>query len=189
MNTKYKLIIFGITGDCPALSLIVNFINHNGYYSCWFCYIEGEHVNHRHQFRYSSIRLRSKEHFRKLSAKAERNQLTILGHHGQNVLEDVLDVQFPDAIVLDYLHVSLLGFAKSMILLIYQQLKPKQRDLFNSQLANQSFPRIFSNLPAVFDLQFLFQISSTENYELSTTSDLLKAPKCAIYYSMDYCHI
>ena len=27
-----------LQGDCPALSLMGNFINHNGYYSCWLCF-------------------------------------------------------------------------------------------------------------------------------------------------------
>lgn len=142
-NINHKLIIFGVTGDCPALSLIINFINHNGYFSCWFCYTKGEHRNRRRQYCYNSIELRTKQDFRKLSAKAEHDQLTILGHRGKSVLEGLLDVQFPNAIIIDYLHISLLGFAKSIILTIYEQLKPKQREIFNSQMNNQSFPRKF----------------------------------------------
>ena len=41
---RYTLIIYGVTGDCPALKKILNFIGHNGYDCCWFCYVHGQHV-------------------------------------------------------------------------------------------------------------------------------------------------
>lgn len=140
-NVNHKLIIFGITGDCPALSLIINFINHNGYFSCWLCFIEGEHMNKKRQYRYDTVHLRTTDQYFKLSKKAERTQSNIYGHLGESVLSNILDVEFPEAIVLDYLHVSLLGHAKLIILSVYRQLKPAQRKELNSYLRNQFFPR------------------------------------------------
>lgn len=133
--------IFGITGDCPALSLVTNFINHNGYYSCWFCFIKGEHISKKRQYRYDTIQLRTTSDYSKLSNKAERVQSKIYGHLGKSVLSDILDVELPHAIILDYLHVSLLGHAKVMIISIYQQLKPTQRHELNFELKKQVFPR------------------------------------------------
>ncbi|CAF3738937.1 unnamed protein product [Rotaria socialis] len=141
LNVNHKLIIFGITGDCPASSLIINFINHNGYFSCWLCFIEGEHMNKKRQYRYDTVRLRTTDQYFKLSKKAELTQSNIRGHLGESVLNNILDVEFPEAIVLDYLHVSLLGHAKLIILSVYKQLKPAQRKELNSYLRNQFFPR------------------------------------------------
>jgi hypothetical protein len=171
MSVNHKLIVFGITGDCPALSLITNFINHNGYFCCWLCLIEGEHINNKRQYRYDTIKLRTKQEYSKLSAKAERTQSNIYGHLGESILSNVLDVKFPDAIVLDYLHVSLLGHAKLIILSIYQQLKPTQRAQLNSQINNQAFPRklilfihfwfIFLSWILLFVFRFLSQKATT----------------------------
>lgn len=159
MNKNHKLIIFGITGDCPALSSICNFINHNGYYCCWFCFIKGEHLNHKRQYRYSSLVLRTTEQYSKGSNKAERTNTNIYGHLGKSILDDVLDVPLPHAIVLDYLHVTLLGHAKGIILSIYRQLRPIQRAKFNNQLKQQKFPRewLLDNFTNRF-IYFLFRL-------------------------------
>ncbi|CAF4561077.1 unnamed protein product [Rotaria socialis] len=141
LNVNHKLIIFGITGDCPALSLIINFINHNGYFSCWLYFIEGVHMNKKRQYRYDTLHLRTTNQYFKLSKKAERTQSNIWGHLGESVLSNILDVKFPEAIVLDYLHVSLLGHAKLIILAVYHLLKPAQRKELNFYLHNQFCPR------------------------------------------------
>ncbi|CAF1326904.1 unnamed protein product, partial [Rotaria magnacalcarata] len=143
LNNNHKLIIFGITGDCPALSLITNFINHNGYFSCWFCFIQGKHVNKKRQYYYESTNLRTPSQYLRFSNEAEITQSNIYGHLGNSIVNDILDVNFPNAIILDYLHVSLLGHGKLIILLIYQQLKPKQRQQLNSEMNNQLFPNFF----------------------------------------------
>jgi hypothetical protein len=141
LNINHKLIIFGITGDCPAISLISNFINHNGYFSCWFCFIEGEHVKNKRQYRYDTFHLRTSRHYIELSTKAERTHANVYGHLGRSVLDAILDVPFPQAIVLDYLHITLLGHAKLIILSIYKRLKPFQRNQLNIQMNKQNFPR------------------------------------------------
>ena len=141
MNINHKLIIFGITGDCPALSLITNFISHNGYYCCWFCLIRGEHIDNKRQYRYETFVSRTSRHYIELSAKAERTQANVLGHLGKSVLDDILDIPLPNEIVLDYLHVSLLGHAKLIISSIYKRLKPFQREELSSQMNEQTFPR------------------------------------------------
>ncbi|CAF1026745.1 unnamed protein product [Didymodactylos carnosus] len=48
----YRLKIYGITGDCPALKLILNFTGHGRYYCCWFCYLKGEHIGGKRQYRH-----------------------------------------------------------------------------------------------------------------------------------------
>ncbi|UJR17710.1 hypothetical protein I4U23_004608 [Adineta vaga] len=85
----YKLLIFGITGDCPAL--------------------KGQHMERKMQFHYELIHLRSVEAYSKLSNKSEKTNSDIYGHRGESILIKILDVELPHAIVLDYLHISLLG--------------------------------------------------------------------------------
>ncbi|CAF3168686.1 unnamed protein product, partial [Rotaria sp. Silwood2] len=130
-------------GDRPALSLITNFINHNGYFSCWFCFIQGKHVNKKRQYYYESTNLRTPSQYLRFSNEAEITQSNVYGHLGNSIVNDILDVNFPNAIILDYLHVSLLGHGKLITLLIYQQLKPKQREQLNSEMNNQLFPNFF----------------------------------------------
>jgi len=91
-------LVFGITGDCPALSLVCNFINHNGYFSCWYCFIKGQHINHKRQYRYGSINLRTTEQYLKASKKAERTKTNVYGHLGKSILLSILDVPLPNGI-------------------------------------------------------------------------------------------
>lgn len=120
--------------------MITNFINHNGYFSCWYCFIEGIHINKRQQYYYESINLRTPSQFLKYSNEAEVTQSNIYGHWGNSILNDILDVNLPNGIVLDYLHVSLLGHGKLIISVIYKHLKPKQREQLNIAMNNQLFP-------------------------------------------------
>ena len=141
MKKNFKLVLFGITGDCPALSLMGNFINHNGYYSCWLCFIRGQRMNNKQQYHHEVITLRTISQYARLSERAERTKKNVLGHFGTSVIASILDVPFPHAIVLDYLHISLLGHVKAIALSIYDQLRPAQRKQLNGHLRDQSFPR------------------------------------------------
>ncbi|CAF3318181.1 unnamed protein product [Rotaria socialis] len=68
----------------------------------------------------------------------------IYGHSGKTMLDDILDLPLSNAVVIGYLHVTLLGHAKAIILSIYRQLKPIQREQLNIQLRNQNFPHFFN---------------------------------------------
>ena len=87
--------------------------------------------------------IRTTRKYAKGCREAETTQTNIYGHLGESVLEGVVDVPFPNCIVLDYLHVTLLGHAKAIILSIYRSLKPAQRVPFDAQVRRQSFPRKF----------------------------------------------
>lgn len=172
-GSSFKLKIYGITGDCPALKSICNFIGHNGYYCCYFCFVKGQHINRKRQYQYEPLNMRTEDHYSKASMEAERTQTNVFGHLGESVLLCILDTPFPQCIVLDYLHVTLLGHAKNIILSIYRQLRPVQRDQFNAQVKNQNFPRksniLIHSLLCMFAsecvaiLLVYFQISSIES--------------------------
>ena len=154
-QVDFQLKIYGITGDCPALKLICNFIGHSGYYCCYFCYVKGQHINRRRQYHYEPLKLRSIYKYSKASREAERTQTNIFGHLGKSILQCIVDIPFPHCIVLDYLHVTLLGHAKAIILVIYNQLKTKQRKQFNDKIKEQNFPRKQSNFVLFFSDTFL----------------------------------
>jgi hypothetical protein len=75
-------------------------------------------MNIKLQFNSERIALRSAEQYSKLSPRADRTKKNVYGHFGKSVIEGLLDVPLPDAIVLDYLHVTLLGHAKVVTLAI-----------------------------------------------------------------------
>ncbi|CAF1294231.1 unnamed protein product [Didymodactylos carnosus] len=142
---NYKLKIYGITGDCPALKLILNFIGHGGYCCCWFCYLKGEHIGNKRQYYHQQqLVMRGTKQYSEESVKAEQKQTNIYGHLGKSILENLLDVPLPQAIIIDYLHVTLLGLAKTIILSIYHQLIPIQRTQLDEQLKQQQFPHFFN---------------------------------------------
>lgn len=143
-ESRYTLIIYGVTGDCPALKKILNFIGHNGYDCCWFCYVHGQHVGGKRQYFYQRpIFLRSSRNYLHDSNEACRTKSRVSGHLGKSVVQDLLDVPLPDSIVIDYLHVTLLGHVKSIAVNIYNKLTPLQRSRFNDELKKQPFPHWF----------------------------------------------
>ena len=140
-SSPYNLKIFAITGDCPALKSILKFVGHGGYWCCWMCYLKGVHDNGKRQYRYeASIEYRSTRVYSKQSSQAEQEGRSIFGHHGVSPLHSILDNPLPRSIIIDYLHATLLGHGKRMILTIYDQLKPSQRSIIDFQLKNQPCP-------------------------------------------------
>ena len=41
--TSYKVILYGVIGDCPAIKLILNMVGHTSYYCCFYCYTKCIH--------------------------------------------------------------------------------------------------------------------------------------------------
>ena len=116
-SSPYKLKIFAITGDYPVLKSILKFVGHGGYWCCWMCYLKGVHDNGKRQYRYeASIEYRSTRVYSKQSSQAEQEGCSIFGHHGVSPLHAILDNPLPRSIIIDYLHATLLGHGKRMIL-------------------------------------------------------------------------
>jgi hypothetical protein len=155
-----KILFYSIVGDCPALKLILEFIAHNGYFCCFYCYIEGVHVGGRggkRQYYYENgIRLRDVENYALESAKAAATSSKVFGHLGQSILHDLLDVPLPYSIIADYLHVSLLRHTRVIVQQIYSRLSPSERVGFDAALRAQKFPHFFNRkLRAVSDFSFI----------------------------------
>lgn len=141
MKKKHEFRFIGITGDCPAISLMCNFTHHNGFFSCWYCYIRGETRQNKRQYDSIPLRLRSAEEFIHLSNLAEKTGERQFGHFGVSVVHDLLDIPLPYSIVIDYLHTTLLGHSKRIILALHNQLSPSDRLRLNRVISKQTFPR------------------------------------------------
>ena len=145
-------------GDCPALKLILSFINHQGYNCCFFCNIRGAHIPdlHKRQYYYRDAgRLRDAKAYAEQSIEAETAKTNVNGHLGVSVLHGLLDTPLPEAIMIDYLHVSLLRHAKAIFTDLYRRLKPVQRTTLNLRLRDQPMPHHFNRrLIPLCDLSF-----------------------------------
>ncbi|CAF3198441.1 unnamed protein product [Rotaria socialis] len=143
---NYKIIVYGLTGDCPAIKLATKHISHQGYLCCWFCYIHGIHVDNKRQYYFEKkIILRSETEYEFYSKEAEKTKTNIYGHLGRSPFSVVFDIHLPRCIVIDYMHVSLLRHTRTIIQYLYQKfLKPKQRDELDDLFRHQAFPHNFN---------------------------------------------
>ncbi len=157
---KCKVLFYSIVGDCPALKLVLEFKGHNGYYCCFYCYIEGVHVGGRggkRQYYYDDdILLRDIKNYESESIEAAETSSAVFGHFGRSILHDLLDIPLPYSIIADYLHVSLLRHTRGIVKQIYSSLSPSQRTEFDARLRAQNFPHFFNRkLRPVRDLSFI----------------------------------
>ena len=151
---------YGVIGDCPALKIILEFIGHTGYYSCFYCYLKGVHVGGRGGKRqyYCDVRTKPRKPitYELESTRAATTASNIYGHLGRSILQDLLDVPLPDSIIADYLHVTLLRHTRAILQQTYSKLSPAQRVKFDIGLRAQKFPHSFNRkVRGVSDLSFV----------------------------------
>ncbi|CAF4176527.1 unnamed protein product [Rotaria sp. Silwood2] len=141
-GVNYKLVVYGLTGDCPAIKLATKHVNHQGYWCCWFCYIQGIHIDNKRQYYFQNeLVLRSTTEYAHYSEKAERTNKNIFGHLGVSPLATVFNIPLPRCLIIDYMHVSLLRHTRTVIQYLYQKyLKPKQRNELDELFRHQPFP-------------------------------------------------
>jgi hypothetical protein len=149
--------IYGVIGDTPALNLILNHNSHVGFNCCWYCQIRGLHINGKRQYYYDeNIALRSEYDFATDSRNAQYLKKTTNGRHGISILENIVDIALPRSIIADYLHITLLGHAKTTCLYLYQKyMKPKERILFDKKILAQKFPHFFNRKIRSFNESYL----------------------------------
>lgn len=134
-------------GHCPALKLILSFIDHQGYHCCFFCDISGAQSL---VFTSASItrekqgRLRDTTSYAEQSIEEESTHTNVNGYLGVSVLDSLLNTPLPQAIMIDYLHVNFLRHAKAIFLDLYRRLKPVQRATLDTQLSDQPMPHHFN---------------------------------------------
>ncbi|CAF1112548.1 unnamed protein product [Rotaria magnacalcarata] len=152
-----KLKVLAITGDSPALKIALNFIGHNGYYCCYFCYLEGIHQNGKRQYPFECLhQMRTIDTFARDAATAARLNRNEYGHLGVSIFAGILDLALPLSIVVDYAHVTLLRHSKSIFKEFYRRLTPSVRNDVDRALIQQPFPHFFNRKMKPFnDLAFV----------------------------------
>ncbi|CAM4985710.1 unnamed protein product [Rotaria socialis] len=143
---SYKIVIYGLTGDCPAIKLATKHVNHQGYWCCWFCYTKGIHEDKKRQYYFENkLSLRSSSEYSYYSKEAQRTNTNIFGHLGVSPFTTVFDVPLPRCLIIDYMHVSLLSHTKTVIQYLYKNyLKPRERNELDELFRTQSFPHFFN---------------------------------------------
>lgn len=157
LGFNYHLCIYGITGDCPALKLILKHVNHQGYWCCWICFVKGTHVGNKRQYYFEEdVALRASLDYQTHSIQAATEKRNVFGHLGISPLFGIIDTPLPYGIVIDYMHVSLLRHTKTVLYYVYNKiLKPKQRNELDELLRCQSFPHFFNRkMRAIKDFAF-----------------------------------
>ncbi|CAF1368385.1 unnamed protein product [Rotaria sp. Silwood1] len=142
---QWFVYFLGLIGDCPAIKLALNHIGNNGYYSCWYCKIEGVHMCNKRQYHYEEVpTMRSINSYRSESKEAEVKGENINGHLGLSFFHEILDIPLPHSILMDYMHITLLRHTRSVVLQIYESIVPKKRSEIDDQLKFQQFPHTFN---------------------------------------------
>jgi hypothetical protein len=145
--------VYGVIADIPALNLVLNHKSHGGYDCCWYCKIQGEHVNHKRQYYYDEkVVLRNEYDFALDSRKAHYLQVDTNGRHGISILDKILDIPLPKSIIADYLHITLLRHAKTIMIYLYKEhMRPKNRVQLDKKISVQRFPHFFNRTIRTFN--------------------------------------
>ena len=78
------------------------------------------------------------------------------GHQGVSIIANIVDIQLPYSIIVDYAHASLLRHSKSIFKELYRRLTPTLRNTVDVALAKQPFPHFFNRRMKSFkDLSFI----------------------------------
>lgn len=139
-----------IVADAPAKAYLLNVKNHNGYFSCSSCEVEGDYIENKVCFLDFSAPLRTNNSFR-LKSNSEYHK------HGFSPLID-LPIDIIKCVVLDYMHCVCQGVMKRLLEFWIKGKKPvrileAKKDSISLSLFNlrKSVPSEFARLPRSLD--------------------------------------
>ncbi|CAF3348997.1 unnamed protein product [Rotaria sp. Silwood2] len=158
-SPSLNILYYGIIADCPALSLITKFLNHGGYFCCFYCYTKGYHNQQCKKRQYPlnlPLNVRGPESFEIHAKRAEDTGEVVYAHIGRSELTDILDVPFPISILCDYLNVTLLRHFQDVVKALSCSLVPGTRKDIDQKLRTQVFPHFFHRqMRGIEDLSFI----------------------------------
>ena len=103
------------------------------------------HVYGKRQYRFDQATIkRNAQSYLTDSTRADITGENVDGYLGTSILMEILDTPLPDAIMIDYLHVTLLRHTKTIVHDLYSRLKPAERQNIDNRLKNQRFPYFFN---------------------------------------------
>ncbi|CAF3327366.1 unnamed protein product [Rotaria socialis] len=91
-----------------------------------------------------------------VSIEAQLTNRNVYGHLGTSILDEVVDVSLPRALIIDYAHVSLLRHFRDVIKTVASSLAPAVREKIDVSLRAQRFPYFFHRkMRGVADFSFI----------------------------------
>jgi len=94
-------------GDAPAKAFALKIKAHNAYYGCTTCTEEGEYISGRVVYPKLDLPLRSDADFRSMAQEEH--------HHEETILLQIPGFNLIDDVVLDYMHLVLLGVVRKLM--------------------------------------------------------------------------
>jgi hypothetical protein len=160
-NKKIKILFPMLMGDMPALSSMVQFVEHNAFYACMFCNTKGTYNKDGHCITYfldNDAELRTSENFEKCaqlaaSMKTRLDRERTKGIKGLSAFSEILDVPLPHSVVIDAMHTVFLCHAKKLLIQIQSTITKENLSKINEKLCSMNFihdilrrPRSFLNV-------------------------------------------
>ncbi|CAF1553113.1 unnamed protein product [Rotaria sordida] len=138
---------------------MANMIGHTGYYPCFYCYTKGKHIREvsKRQYEYEiSVNCRTVESFYSDSREAQLNSKNVFDHLGTSILDEIVDVPLPYALIIDYVHVSLLRYFRDIVKTVAFSLGLAVREKIDVFFRAQVFPHFFHRgMRDVADFSFI----------------------------------
>ena len=146
-NQKIKIIFPMLMGDMPALSSLVQFVEHNAYYACMFCNMKGTYNHESHCVIYTlddDAELRTSEHFEKCARYASSMHRRIdrertMGLKGISAFSEILDVPLPHSVVIDPMHTVFLCHSKKLLIHLKTFITKENLERINFKLRSMNF--------------------------------------------------
>ncbi|CAF0922273.1 unnamed protein product, partial [Didymodactylos carnosus] len=129
-SNNIKIFLPLLVGDMPALSDMVEFVDHTAYYACMFCDTKGVYCHNGHCAIYpndSQSELRTEKSFDRcalLAASNSRKRDETAGVKGFSAFRHILDVPLPHSLCIDGMHTVFLCHGRKLLVL-YQAILSK----------------------------------------------------------------
>lgn len=111
-DTK-KVIISVFCCDAPSRAFILKIKSHSGFFSCAHCTIEGEYYKNRVCFPYSKTEMTKRTHESYINLEFEEHHTSAT----PSKLIEIPNLNLVSSFSLDYMHLTLLGVTRKLILL------------------------------------------------------------------------
>ncbi|CAF4277865.1 unnamed protein product [Rotaria sp. Silwood2] len=162
INNQNVTIIFPmLMGDMPALSSMVQFVEHNAFYACMFCNTKGTYNNDGHCVIFpldNGAELRTSENFERCARYADSMHVRVdrertMGLKGISAFSEILDVPLPHSVVIDPMHTVFLCHSKKLLIHLQTFITKENLEKIHLKLRSINYihdilrrPRSFTNV-------------------------------------------
>lgn len=131
-NTIIKLTVHAFIADSPARSKACNSMQHNGKFGCLMCMHPTLRSSNKRTTFYpllaQEVKLRTRKMYNLQASEADETGIVVKGIKGSTHLSNW--IHLPDHILLDYMHLCLIGTFKAMIMYFLNTANHMNKDLY-----------------------------------------------------------